>query len=325
MSILSGPSLAVIEEVCHHPAAARLDIVTILGTPAIVGRDEYKAGELCVFIPFDSVIPSEADWAPEPVRGRRVKAMRLRGIFSMALAIKNQWGFTEDDDIAEKLGITKWEPPVEYEACSMGKVRQVDVPPPGIIVSHYDIDSMRTYHRSIELGENVEIREKIHGTNARYVFTDGKLWAGSRNRWLSPETDNVWWRTASQYGLEDLLRNIPDIVLFGEIYGGKIQGGFPYDAPVGETKFAMFDMWDNARGKFLEPDTNLEALPKAPLLYKGPYQGFDAHKPLAEGQSTLGGNIREGFVIRTDPLRYDVRLGRIVLKLHGEGYLLKKK
>lgn len=35
--------------------------------------------------------------------------------------------------------------------------------------------------------------------------------------------------------------------------------------------------------------------------------------------------VREGFVVKPLRERYHPRLGRVILKRHGEGYLLRKK
>ena len=64
----------------------------------------------------------------------------------------------------------------------------------------------------------------------------------------------------------------------------------------------------------------------APVLYRGPWQGLDAHRHLAEGRTTIGdGHVREGFVVKPVVERFDDRIGRVILKLHGEGYLTKKE
>ena len=60
-----------------------------------------------------------------------------------------------------------------------------------------------------------------------------------------------------------------------------------------------------------------------PTLYVGPWLGFDAHKDLAEGKSTIAGHVREGFVVKPTKERYADRFGRVILKLVGEGYNLR--
>ena len=65
------------------------------------------------------------------------------------------------------------------------------------------------------------------------------------------------------------------------------------------------------------------AVPRVPELYRGPWQPERADE-WAEGPSTLAGHVREGFVVRPMRHRIDLRNGRVILKRHGQGYLLRK-
>jgi hypothetical protein len=60
------------------------------------------------------------------------------------------------------------------------------------------------------------------------------------------------------------------------------------------------------------------------VLHRGPWSA--ALCALAEGPTVIGegAHVREGFVVRPVRERVDRRAGRVVLKLHGEGYLLRK-
>ncbi len=62
-----------------------------------------------------------------------------------------------------------------------------------------------------------------------------------------------------------------------------------------------------------------------PILYVGPWS--EQLNELCEGKSTIIGadNVREGFVVRPTKERWHQEVGRVILKRHGEGYLLRKK
>jgi hypothetical protein len=61
----------------------------------------------------------------------------------------------------------------------------------------------------------------------------------------------------------------------------------------------------------------------APILYRGPWDP-NRVKEWSEGLSTLySGHVREGFVVRPVKERFHDTVGRVILKLHGQGYLLK--
>jgi RNA ligase (TIGR02306 family) len=195
-------------------------------------------------------------------------------------------------------------------------------------VSKYDLDSLRKLHWLIEDDEEVVITEKIHGANARFVWVDGQLYIGSRSQWLKPEATGMWGEVAKQHDLEGKLSYHPGRVLFGEVYG-QVQD-LKYGAGKGDLFFAAFDLYDSSSNTFYDDGAfrsfcNVHDLLPAPVLYRGPWLGLDAHKHLAEGSSTLADHVREGFVVKPAAERISMRHGRVALKLHGEGYLLRKE
>lgn len=330
MESLSQVSLGTIEKVIAHPDADRLDIVEVWGCPCIVGKDEFKAGEQVVFIPFDFVIPEDASYLPEKLRGRKVKPAKLRGVFSMGLVVKNAWGFTEADDIGEKLGIEKWLPPCERVGHEKTNSPVFDEakPPRGIVIRKYDLQSLRQYKNELRMMEQVVITEKLHGACSSYVFQDGRLHVGSRNHWLKEENGGQWWQVAHDLGLSDILSNIPGVVVFGELFGN-VQD-LKYGADKGELKFAAFDMFDSQKGIFYDYDIFSQicgriGIELVPLLYNGPWLGFEHHQELAEGKSTLADHVREGFVVKPFYERVDHKFNRVAYKLHGAGFLCRRE
>jgi hypothetical protein len=86
-----------------------------------------------------------------------------------------------------------------------------------------------------------------------------------------------------------------------------------------DAKSGVYNDWDVTTGIVEQLD-----LWVCPVLYRGPWGGFDAHKHLAEGKSTVGGDhVREGFVVKPTQEAWDPLLGRVILKLIGEGYDLR--
>lgn len=85
-----------VSEVKHHPNADRLDLVRIINYWAIVPRDSYKLGDLCVFIRPDSVLPSDRDWAQSYLKYTskgRVRAVRLLGEWSEGIVLSMDEAF----------------------------------------------------------------------------------------------------------------------------------------------------------------------------------------------------------------------------------------
>ena len=105
-----------INKIEKHPNADRLRIATVKGWQCIIGLDDFKEGELIIFIPPDSVLPDELidKYKLEFVRkGGRVKTVKLRKFISQGLCLPIPEGknWKEGKSVATELGITKYEPP----------------------------------------------------------------------------------------------------------------------------------------------------------------------------------------------------------------------
>jgi RNA ligase (TIGR02306 family) len=330
MSCLSNAHMAIIDEILPHNNADRLEIAMVEGTPSVVSKGEFSVGELILLIPFDVIAPS-TEGIPEFIRGKRVRPAKLRGEFSMSVVLKNTWGFSLEDEVHHRMGFEKWERPEEREpGIGFKSSRPLDAlnTPPGLRLSKYDLESFRKYHSNIELGTDVLISEKIDGCNSRYVHVGDTFYSSSRNYFKKDSPDDLWWTIARKYNLPNIMGEFPGWVLLGEIYG--FVGGYRYGCETKEDiKFAVFDIWMNDVQAFMSyKDLAFfciqAGLPMTPVLYEGPYLGYESCKPFGEGQSTIAAHRREGFVIRTMEEMKDRKFQRIIYKYAGEGYLISK-
>lgn len=308
-------------KVGNHPNADSLDITQVLGTyPCIVRRGQFKEGDLAVYLPIDSICPNtpQFEFLKE---SRRIKAKKLRGIFSMGLLVEAQPGWVEGQNVQQELGITKWEPelPKEY---TMGTACHAPV---AWLPEYTDIEAWRRNPHVLQDGETVVLTEKVHGANGRWVFHDGELWVGSHHQVKKFDPTNMWWKIADQYQLADKLSKHPDVIIYGEVYGN-VQD-LKYDNPKG-IALRLFDARDANTHLFLNYDRFLDlavdlGLPMVPELYHGPWS--KDLLSMAEGPSIVPGanHVREGFVVRPVIERY-THMGRVILKHIGEGYLLRK-
>jgi RNA ligase (TIGR02306 family) len=300
-----------------HPNADTLGITKIHGGyPVIVKLGQYIEGQLAIYVPVDSVVPKD-DPRWEFLKGHaRIKAKKLRGVFSMGLLTEAPDGSSLGTDMADALRILKYEPPPP----AAGQEDDTE-PPPGIAPVYTDIEGLRRYPDLLQPGEPVIITEKLHGENMRAVKVDGVLHVGSRTRWKKRGAGG-WWRAAEHSALEARLGS--GVVIYGEAHG--YIGGFPYGT-TRAARFRAFDAFDANEGRYLDFDAfaalcSRSEIERVPLLYRGPWDPKLA--ALAEGTSELDdSHVREGIVIRLERERFDDRIGRVVLKLHGEGFLLK--
>lgn len=317
--------------VAKHENADALEITEVDGRPVIFRSGDYLPGDLAVYVPVDSVVPTSDPRFAFLGKGgpERIRAKRLRGVFSMGLLVAISPGMSEGDDVREAMGITVYEPDVSRGGRGPGGkfLSSGAEPDPGFLPV-YDVESARKYRGVLVDGEEVVITEKVHGANARFAWKDGRLWCASRNQFKLEDPTDLWWEIAGRYDLARLAE-FDGIAFYGEVYG-QVQD-LKYGAD--DHRLVLFDAYHIATRKWLDYATFLEyasrlGIPTTPELYRGPWQSerWEDYKSLAEGPTVLGGGacVREGWVLRPTLERWHPRLGRVQMKLHGEGYLTRK-
>ena len=308
-----------VRNVQKHPNADTLSIADVNGYPVIFRTGDYEEGQFAVYVPVDSVVPDLPEWAFLSGH-RRIKARKLRGVFSMGLLSKPLPEWILGQDVRTEMGIEKWEPEIDL---NMPIENEVD---PGFLPVFTDIEGLRRHQTVLVPGEEAVLTEKIHGANARFVCRDGRLWVGSHKNIKRRDETNMWWRLAIALGLEEKLARIPGTAIYGEAYG-QVQD-LKYGTPSG-VKLILFDALDTGTRKYHDYDdfrhvAELLELPVVPELYRGPWSPDLIS--YAEGKTTMPGadHVREGFVVRPIKERWDHKCGRVILKMLGEGYLLRK-
>lgn len=318
---MSTHSVNVIEikEVLPHSNAERLEIVPVDGWQAVVKKGQFTPGDRAVYIQPDYTVPTarpEFSFLAKEGRDRhRLKAVRLRGTLSFGLLIPlpdDIKGKGVGDNVMEDLGIERYEPPVVAAGAD-------DLPSdqwPEVYSSKFDVESLQNFPNVLTLGEPVIVTEKIHGANARYLYSKGVFYMGSRTRWLKPEGNHVWRRAAeAEPTILQFCESNPGTVLYGEVYGS-VQS-LKYGAAPGEVRFAAFAAieqgdWVDLCDVFDDP-----LYPVAPIVYAGPYDPAII-LPLAEQDSTVPGappgHMREGIVIAPTTERRSDEIGRVALK-----------
>jgi len=304
-----------------HPNADKLSVTRIHGGyPVIFQNGLYKEGDLAVYVPVDSVVRANDPRFDHLGDHLRVRAKRLRGVFSMGLLTPAEEGWVEGQDVSAELGITKYVPPWEKDTHGLNEKD------PGVFPV-YDLEGLRHHPSELKDEEMVVITEKCHGENSRYAMYDGRLYCGSRTRIKKDTPDSQWWRAARKYDLEEKLKKCPNLVFYGEVYG--YTSGFPYDVKPGDVGLRFFDIFDIEMQQWLDSDHAAQLLlglelPTVPTLYRGPWSPGLASTH-SSGHSTLGKHIREGFVVRPVLERRMANGKRCVLKMHGEEFLERNK
>jgi RNA ligase (TIGR02306 family) len=315
-----------------HPNADALSVVRVFGYQVVVRTEDWENVQLGAYIPPDSVAPdtSEFEFLGDH---KRIKVRRFRGVFSQGMLMPVPEGAQLGDNVADIMGITRYEPPENY---TMGGQ---SVPAPEGFRPKYDVDAWQRYKYLFKDGEEVVVTEKIHGANARFTCVDGEMYCGSRTMWKKELEGDLWWRCLAKNGwIEEFCRVHPDFTVYGEVYGN-VQS-LKYGAGKNDIYFAAFDLWHNKDARFLNweevkiyvnsLDPIYDGLTKfdlvwVPVLYEGPYS--EALAEMADGLSEVlhANNIREGVVIHPIKERVDLELGRVKMKCVSNKYLEKDK
>lgn len=210
-----------------------------------------------------------------------------------------------------------------------------DVQNDSLGIPAYDVDALKNYPKTFNEGEEVIATEKIHGANARYVFLDGVMYAGSKNFWKAPDSGDIWRRVLKTVpAIQAFCEAHPGYVLYGEVTPTQKSKGHTYDYGTSDPQFFLFDI-RTPDGRWLayyevqlmlESDPNGPFITQVPLIYHGPYKQ-QLIRDLAEGISMVPNYnyIREGVVVKTAINRHVRGLGRAQLKIVNNKFLEKDK
>lgn len=335
-----------------HPNADRIELGYIDGYTTIVQKNIFKTGDLVAYIPEASIVPDDLLKEMGLVgklagsKHNRVKAIRLRGIFSQGLVYPAKPNWEIGQDVTEELGITKYEPWIP--AHLSGEVYNIGLE----CIYNYHIENLQKYPNTFD-GELVDITEKIHGTflmcglvpkscqqkeHYHKEFFVGSKGLGGRGlvlKWNEKNESNVYIKAAKKFEIYEKMKAYfgeteDPVLMLGEVYGKGIQD-LHYDEPLG---FKCFDICIKKDSRWVFIDSielasilDKIGIEKVPTLYSGPYSE-EIVQQYTKGTETLSGkevHIKEGIVIKPSKERQDFRFGRVILKNKSEKYMLRKK
>jgi hypothetical protein len=121
----------------------------------------------------------------------------------------------------------------------------------GVDMPVYDVDALKHYKNAFEPGEMVEVTEKIHGSNARFIYREGHMYAGSHEQWKHSTSKCIWRNVLkAQPWIEEWCRKHEGYGIYGEI--GPTQGdSFKYGVKEGDIFFFVFDV-RSPEGRWLD-------------------------------------------------------------------------
>ncbi|WP_435611969.1 RNA ligase (ATP) [Streptomyces sp. bgisy159] len=335
----------------EHPNADALELAQVGLYRAVVAKGAYRTGDVAVYIPEQSVLP--ADLIEElGLTGRlaggnadRVKAVRLRGELSQGIVCRPEAladvdltrAAAQGTDFAERLGITKWVPPIP-------PTMNGDVESAPDLLPWVDIENIQRYPDIFAPGEPVVLTEKLHGSACllTYVTDEDRVYVsskgfGSKSLALREDPRNLYWRAVRGHRVAEAAARLARrlgarrVGVFGEVYGAGVQDlTYGADGRRDTLGYAVFDVSAEIGGqvRWLDPAQVLEGeLPLVPRLFEGPYDS-ELTLAYASGRETVSGrelHLREGVVIRPAVERRSaVTGGRAIAKAVSPAYLTRK-
>jgi hypothetical protein len=227
--------------------ADNIECVTVLGWECVTKKEEFRVGELMVYIEVDSILPDRPEFEFLRDRKFRVRTIKLRKQISQGLCLpltmlpENTW--KEGDDVTDILGITKYDPQLIQETLERERMdskkkswiekflmsfkfyrnmvyRKKSEVWPGFI-SKTDEERIQNMPSvcAKEVTVHFDTTEKLDGQSATYALKrlPRKFWqfnvrhqffVCSRNIHLKTPHQCSYWEIAKKYDIENVLKNL---------------------------------------------------------------------------------------------------------------------
>lgn len=334
-------SIKRIDSIKPIEGADMIELATVGGWNVVVAKNVgHKAGDMIVYCEIDSFLPIEPEFEflrkssykkmVDGTEGFRLKTIRLRGQTSQGLilpmSVFGDFGWTayEGLDVTERLGITKWDPPVPANLAGVAKgnfpsfIQKTDEERCQNLKKEYDgwKDSNEEFY----------VTEKLDGSSATFYYRDGEFGICSRNLELERNEDNTFWKVAKELKIEEKLKELGrNISIQGELIGEGIQKNRYKIKGHTVRFFNVFDIdkfekvsYDDFV-KTIVADLELQTVPITVVPgFKLP-ETIDDLLKMAEAKSIMNDKAeREGVVIRS-------RDNKISFKAISNKFLLKSE
>jgi len=310
-------SPVVIDDVQPIEGADLIEVATVKGWKLVIKKNEFKVGDHAIYCEIDSFLPVKEEF--EFLRkssyrkmgddeGFRLKTIKFRGQISQGLllpiSVLNGYAYQIGEDIAARLGIVKYEPPVPAALGGIAKglfpsfIPKTDEERIQNLSDQFESYKQHTFY----------VTEKLDGSSATFFYNEGVFGVCSRNLELVETEDNTFWKIARTEDFENKMAAIgKNIAIQGELIGEGVQGN-PYRLRGQSVRFFnAFDI-DSYRYLGLEEfqaliaTLGLQTVPVLDLNFKLP-DTLDEMLTIADGASVLSPQgkavEREGLVIRS--------------------------
>lgn len=337
--------------------ADKIELATVLGWQVVVKKNEFKIGDLCIYIEIDSIVPDMSYFEFMRDRKFRVRTIKLRGQISQGLIVKiedllsTDFGkYPENKDVTEILEVEKYDPEklLEEKEIKERKIKNPILrylyrfkivrfflkptarkfPFPSYIIPKTDEERIQNMPNIINdlQGKEVYITEKLDGQSGTFILYKNKFIVCSRNMNL-PKDNSNWWQIALLFDIENKLRQFKkhygfEIAIQGEIIGQGIQDN---KYKLENKDFYVFNVYNVKTKRYFNfkciKDFCIECkFNMVPLIEVKSFD-FDMESIIkySNQNSNIGNTIQEGIVIRN----LDMDRNKISFKVINPEFLLK--
>lgn len=341
-------SVQQISRLSKHNNADSLEIAELegMGWQVVVKKNEFKEGDLVVYLEIDSLCP-KTEWSAflEKVN-YRVKTIRLRGQLSQGLILSLSILQKESkeiffvghvgQDVSEILGITKYE---SAEESDRNKKRGLESFPIHLGFIKTDEPRIQSEPKYLKLFKDQKVYGSLKYDGCSTTFfihpETGKFSVCSRNYLLELSYEEDPNCPQLQYvhlhpEIEVSLRKFPHLVLQGELYGPKINKN---NLQTKELKFVVFSIFNMQTRKYCnmyELQSYCKELGMEMVAIVFDTDSFDIDSvarllELAKGKYPGTKNDREGIVFRLKETMYLEGGVRGSYKVINNDFLEKEK
>lgn len=329
-----------IDKITAIPGAEFIEVAHVGGWAVVTKRGEFSEGAQALYFEIDSFLPeghpawqflvdkSSREYGDK--RGHVLRTVKFRGQVSQGFllpvaAVPEIDGLSDAVDLAEVLGVVKYEKPIP--ACLAGEAR-------GVFPSRVpktDQERVQNLAQKLEQwvaeGTEWEVSEKLEGSSCTAGIIDGEFRVCSRNLDLRETAGNTFWQAVRACEVEERLRkHFPEreLALQGELVGPGVEGNI---YKLIKAAYYVYDVYDVNQSRYLTPAERMTVLSKlneadnwADLPMAEQQQAAKSwvikHVPtlgfmrlpsgaamagllaLADGQSLLAKTAREGLVFK---------------------------
>jgi len=319
-------SVVIVDDVAPIPGADMIEVATVIGWKLVIKKGAFAPGDAAIYCEIDAFLPVTPDFEflrkssyrkLGDTEGFRLKTMKLRGQISQGLLLPVNLlasnTYVQGEDVAARLGITKYEAPIPAALAGMMKGGFPSFIPK---TDEERIPNLSDQYDSFR-HQLCYVTEKLDGSSVTYYYHQGEFGVCSRNLELLETADNTLWKVARQLNIAGKLALTGrHLALQGELIGEGIQGN-PYGLH-GQT-IRFFNAYNIDTGEYLSmPDflelmqhTGLQHVPVLDMAFQLP-ETIDQLLVMAEGMSVLSPDhsltAREGLVIRSADRRISFKV-----------------